>query len=89
MKHSPLCLDPQHNELRSILSAMGILGSSSYCLKEKRKGGIRQLHQAHTYLLHQQDRQDLGTAGLEPRNELVLLYAVSYNYFSSLPPLFL
>lgn len=26
-----------------------------------------------------------GTAGLEPRQELVLLYPASYNYFSSLP----
>lgn len=48
----------------------------------KREGRDKQLHHTHTYLLHQQDRQDQGTAGLEPRDELVLLYPATYNYFS-------
>lgn len=64
---------------------MGLLASSYYCLKGRGKMGIKQLHHTHTYLLHQQDRQDRGTA----EQELVLLYPASYNYFSSLPSLFL
>jgi len=68
---------------------MGILASSSYHLKGRGKGGIRQLHHAHTDQLHHQDRQDWGTAGVKPRNELGLLYPASYNNFSSLPSLFL
>lgn len=76
-------------ELRSIPSATGLLANSSYCHKGRGKVGTRQLPHTHTYLLHQQDRQDRGTAGLEPRHELVLLHPASHNYSSSLPYLFL
>lgn len=74
-------------ELRCIPSAMDLWASSSYCLRGRGKVGLRQLHHTLTYLLHLQDRQDQGTAGLEPRHELVLLYPPATT--TSPPDLFL
>lgn len=42
MEHSPLCLEPQRNELRPILCATSVLASSSYCLKGARERGTKQ-----------------------------------------------
>lgn len=83
MKHSASGLDPQHSWAKVHPLCMGLWASSSYCLKGRGKVGIRRLHHTHTYLLHQQDRQDQGTAGQEPGHELVLLYPASCNCFSS------
>lgn len=83
MKHSASGLDPQHSWAKVHPLCMGLWANSSYCLKGRGKVGIRRLHHTHTYLLHQQDRQDQGTAGQEPGHELVLLYPASCNCFSS------
>lgn len=42
MKHSPLCLEPQRNELRPILCATSMLASRSYHLKGARERRTKQ-----------------------------------------------
>lgn len=82
MEHSPLCLEPQRNELRPILCATSVLASSSYCLKGARERGTKQSCHSPSCCLRTGAQWDTVWA-LKPGNWPPL--PSQLRYFSFLP----